>query len=68
MRPRPAESRLGRWLGLAFLALFALFALVASVGAAGGGVVLATVMSFTQNLPDPVAARGPVVRAADHRL
>ena len=54
MRPRPAQSRLGQWLGLAFVAIFALFAFVASVGAAGGGVVLATVMSFTQDLPDPV--------------
>ncbi|MET1232352.1 MAG: transglycosylase domain-containing protein [Candidatus Limnocylindrales bacterium] len=48
------ESRLGRWVGLFTVAIVAMFAVVASIGAAGGGVALAAVMTFTQGLPDPV--------------
>ena len=67
-RPRPDGSHLGRWLALAMGILLTLVAFVASVAAATGGVALATVITFTKDLPDPALLEDLTLRPADHRL
>ncbi len=52
-RPRPPESRLGRWLALVGVLLLTVLTLLASAGAAAGGVALAAVGTLTETLPDP---------------